>query len=142
FVWAGGTFRHSIMNVFIFSWKHPYFFLYSVVVLYVLAPVRWYEMVYHSDILPLVYGVHSIYLVVVFKKSWRPTLLLSPLYVLVNATLLLPIGMISYFKMVRNQKNWGIIRPVRGNASTQEEQAPLMRLQEQELSFSEGQGSL
>jgi cellulose synthase/poly-beta-1,6-N-acetylglucosamine synthase-like glycosyltransferase len=114
YTWAGGSFRHAIVNIFVYSWRAPYFFCYSVVVLYFLAPLRWYEIIYHFEILPIIYGVHCVYLLIIFKKAWRPTLLVSPLYALINATLLLPVGLVSYIQMARKQRNWGFINHKRG----------------------------
>jgi hypothetical protein len=87
-----------------------HFFFYSVVLLFFLAPLRWYEIAYHYEILPIIYAVHCVYLLIVFKKAWRPTLLVSPVYALVNATLLLPLGLVSYLQMAWEQRNLGIIR--------------------------------
>jgi hypothetical protein len=108
--WCGGDFRHEIMNLPGQSWHYPLFFLYNTVVVYLLTPIRWMEILYHPEILLLVILLYWILIGAFHLRRLHWYYLLFPLYSLFQVMIILPLGVVAYFGMVRRSRNIGLIK--------------------------------
>ncbi len=115
--WFGGGFRHAIINFHTYTWRHPWFYFYTTVLVYGATPLRWYELYKHPLILPFVI---VLYLVLVFTFHWKHKawfMFLFPFYALLQVMVLIPLGVYTYFKMAINSDNVGLIRLKEENLS-------------------------
>lgn len=108
--WCGGGFRHAVINMHSFTWRHPMFFLYVTVIVYLLTPFRWYEAIIHPQIILLVIVLYWILLFIFHwkKRSW--VFFIFPLYALVQVMIIIPLGILRYFKMAYTSRNIGLIK--------------------------------
>lgn len=108
--WCGGDFRHAVINSHRYSWRHPFYFLYSTVIVHVLMPLRWYELLVHPRVLLTVIPV---YWLLTLATNWgrlQPQFTLYPFYSLVQVMIVVPLGMCMYVRMVVRSRNVGRIR--------------------------------
>jgi cellulose synthase/poly-beta-1,6-N-acetylglucosamine synthase-like glycosyltransferase len=42
--WFGGGFRHAVINMHQYTWRHPLFYFYTTFLVFLLTPLRWYEI--------------------------------------------------------------------------------------------------
>lgn len=108
--WAGGGFRHSIINLHRFSWRFPFFFFYNTIIVYALIPVRMYETVMHPIVLLYVYAIYTLLIALFHWKRWKPYYLLFPAYALFQILILIPLGVLKYFQMALHARNVGHIK--------------------------------
>lgn len=108
--WAGGGFRHSIINMHRFGWRHPFFFFYNTIIVYALIPVRWYETILHPLVLVYIYILYLVLIAIFHFKHWRPYYLLFPAYALFQIMFLIPLGVLKYFQMAYRARNIGHIK--------------------------------
>lgn len=108
--WCGGGFRHAIVNSHRYSWRHPFFYLYTTVIVYALTPLRWYELLTHPQVLLLVIPLYWLLTIAINwgKLHWH--LALYPFYSLVQVMVLVPLGIYTYIRMVMHSRNTGRIR--------------------------------
>jgi hypothetical protein len=107
--WMCGAFRHCVVNVDHIM-RYPGHFLYYFLLLYVLLPFKWYEIVTAWYVLPAVF---ALYVAVTFATNWDKRgwwLLLFPLYALFQATVIIWLGARRYFSYARRSSNAGRIR--------------------------------
>jgi hypothetical protein len=109
-VWAAGAFRHDVVNAHRYSWRHPSYFLFNTVILYLAAPLRWYSVVAVPWSVPLIMVAYWLFLFAVFwrRRSW--VLLLFPLYALVQVMVLTPLGVVAYLGAALRVRTVGFIR--------------------------------
>jgi cellulose synthase/poly-beta-1,6-N-acetylglucosamine synthase-like glycosyltransferase len=108
--WAGGGFRHAIINFHSYTWRHPFFYFYTTILVYAGTPLRWYEFITHYHILPLVI---LIYWILIFTFHWKKRgwyFFLFPFYALLQVMIILPLGVYTYFKMALHSDNVGLIK--------------------------------
>lgn len=108
--WFGGGFRHAVINMHKYSWKHPMHFFYFTVLVYLLAPVRWYEVVRHPLVLLLVILIYWVLIFLFHWKRLRYFYILFPFYALIQIMILVPLGVYTYFKMALASQNTGAIK--------------------------------
>ncbi len=109
-IWFGGEFRHAVVNAHQYTWRHPLYFFYSTFLVYLLTPIRWYEVIEYPLVIPVVV---VLYLGIIFLFHWKkakPFYLLFPLYALFQVMILVPLGVYTYFKMAFSAENTGIIK--------------------------------
>jgi len=107
--WFGGGFRHAVVNLHRYTWRHPLFYLYTTGLVYLGTPLRWYEIIKNPAVLPLVI---VIYWILVFGFHWKDRgwyLFLFPFYSLLQVMILVPLGVYTYFKMALGSGNAGMI---------------------------------
>jgi hypothetical protein len=93
------------------SSKHPFLYLYGLVVVIGLFPVRW---LFVADLTWPTLSLVLMYYCALTIVNWRTRdiyLLLYPLYALFYSLVLVPIGIYSYISMAIQFRNAGIIRP-------------------------------
>jgi len=109
--WSSGDFRHAIININSYSWRHPLFFLYFTVVVYGMMPVRLWLTFTQPLILPMVIVVYWMLLFALLPRHYRSKdLLMFPFYAMVQCLIIAPLGILYYFQTVYRHRNVGIIR--------------------------------
>lgn len=108
--WSGGGFRHAIINFHQYTWRHPFFYFYFTFLVYLLWPLRWYEMVAHPAIIPFVIFLYWSLIFIVHLRFFRLFYLVFPLYALLQVMVLVPLGMYTYARMARSSRNAGFIK--------------------------------
>lgn len=110
FAWTGGEFRLYVVNIRL-ARRHPYFYFYGAVVVFLATPLRWMSVLSVSWSLLYVLAVYyACYLIVNWRtRNWA--LVALPFYSLVVTLILVPVGAWSYLRMAIAHKNYGIIRP-------------------------------
>lgn len=108
--WFGGGFRHAVVNVNVFAWRTPFFFVYNTLIVYSMMPLRWYEVIHMPQMLAIVILIY-IALLFMTRRNEKPiNLVLFPFYALVQVMLIVPCGIFTYFKMALRARNIGLIR--------------------------------
>lgn len=108
--WFGGGFRHAVVNLHRYAWRHPLFYFYTTILVYLLTPLRWYEVVQHPEALPIVI---CLYWFLIFAFHWKTKkwfYFLFPFYALIQILILIPLGVYTYFRMAFSTSNIGFIR--------------------------------
>jgi hypothetical protein len=107
--WSGGEFRLFMANPQI-ARQHPWYFLYGGVVVILLVPLRWWNIVDPGWDLVTVFVIYWTILALVNWRHRDWALFVYPLYGMFNSLVLTPIGIISYLWMAIPEGNWGWIR--------------------------------
>ncbi len=108
--WFGGGFRHAVVNLHRYAWRHPLFYFYTTILVYLLTPLRWYEVVKHPEALPIVI---VLYWFLIFAFHWKTKkwfYFLFPFYALLQILILIPLGVLTYIRMAFSTSNIGMIR--------------------------------
>jgi Glycosyl transferase family group 2 len=108
--WCGGGFRHAIVNFYRYSWRFPFFFFYTTIIVYGLTPLRWYEAVRRPWVIPEVIVLYWIIIFAFHWRRWQWFYWLFPFYSLIQVMIIIPLGIYTYFRMVHNQRNIGVIK--------------------------------
>lgn len=109
-IWSGGGFRHAIVNFHSYTWRHPVFYVYFTILVYGATPLRWYEMIVHTEALIIVVIIYWCLTFIVFWKQRSWYLLLLPFYSLFQIMVILPLGVYRYFDMALHSNNVGLIK--------------------------------
>jgi hypothetical protein len=108
--WFGGGFRHVVLNMNQHLWTHPFHFIYFTILVYLMYPLRVYEVIKYPWIIPILILV---YWILIFSFHWKERklhYLLFPFYALFQVMVIVPLGVLKYLKMVQQTKNIGLIR--------------------------------
>ena len=108
--WGGGGFRHAIVNLHRYTWRHPFFYFYSTILVYMLTPIRIYELIDHPWVLPVII---VLYWALIFTFHWKTKkwfYLLFPFYALLQILVIIPLGALMYLRMAWSTSNVGHIR--------------------------------
>ena len=108
--WFGGGFRHAVVNMHTYTWRHPIFFLYMTVLVYLLLPLRWYEVIKHPLIILLVVAMYWLLIFLFHFRNFRPFYFFFPFYALIQVMILVPLGVYTYIRMAKNADNIGLIK--------------------------------
>jgi cellulose synthase/poly-beta-1,6-N-acetylglucosamine synthase-like glycosyltransferase len=108
--WFGGGFRHAVINMHQYTWKHPLFYFYTTFLVYLLTPLRWYEVFKRPLVVPVVIALYWVLLLIFRGRQMRWYYLLFPFYALTQIMVLPVIGGYMYFRMANNANNVGMIR--------------------------------
>jgi len=108
--WSSGDFRHAIVNIHMYSWRHPLFFLYFTVVVYGLMPVRIWLTITDPLILPWIIAIYWVLLFVMQARYRARNFLVFPFYAMVQCLIITPLGILYYLQTVYRHRNVGIIR--------------------------------
>jgi cellulose synthase/poly-beta-1,6-N-acetylglucosamine synthase-like glycosyltransferase len=107
--WAGGEFRLFVVNAHLVR-RHPFFWLYGLVIVTAGLPLRWFSLATAGWALLgtlVVYGLVSAH--VHWSRRSR-LLLLLPLYAAFNSLVITPLGALWYLRMALADRNAGLIR--------------------------------
>jgi cellulose synthase/poly-beta-1,6-N-acetylglucosamine synthase-like glycosyltransferase len=108
--WCGGGFRHAVVNIHQYTWRHPFFYFYVTFLVYLLWPLRWYEMIIHPTVVPIVIVLYWLFILFFHLKIFKLFYLLFPFYALIQVMVLIPLGMYMYIRMARSSRNSGFIK--------------------------------
>jgi cellulose synthase/poly-beta-1,6-N-acetylglucosamine synthase-like glycosyltransferase len=108
--WSGGGFRHAIINIHQYTWRHPFFYFYFTFLVYLLWPLRWYEMIMHPGVIPFVVFLYWSLILIFHLRFFRLFYLAFPLYALLQVMVLVPLGIYTYIRMARSSRNAGFIK--------------------------------
>jgi cellulose synthase/poly-beta-1,6-N-acetylglucosamine synthase-like glycosyltransferase len=109
-IWFAGGFRHHVANIGSFGWLHFFMLFYNSLLVYLLLPLRWIELVNFPPTLALLIVLSWIYTsILAFGKGWQPTYLLLPFYSFVQSMIILPVAIVRYFKIAWAQRSFGIL---------------------------------
>lgn len=108
-IWFAGGFRHHVANMASFGWYHFFMLFYNSLLLYLLFPLRWVELVNFPWTLLFLIFLSWIYVYILcIGKKWHKEYLLLPFYSFVQSMIILPIAIGRYFKYARNQRSFGL----------------------------------
>ena len=105
--WSGGEARLFVVNLYLARW-HPTLFIYGFLAL-ATTPLRWWFLIDPSW--PVAAAVAT-YLLVMGVVNWPHrdrALLVMPLYLLMISLVVVPLGLVTYLKMVRADRKVGVI---------------------------------
>ncbi len=108
--WFGGGFRHAIVNLHQYTWRHPLFYFYTTFLVYLLCPLRWYEIIAHPEIVLIVVALYWGMIFFFHFRRVRWFYILFPFYALLQVMVLVPCGVYTYFKMATSANNAGFIK--------------------------------
>jgi hypothetical protein len=115
--WIGGEFRITVVNIRL-ARHHPFLWIYGLVIVLLLAPLRWLSLDSAGWVLLAVYVCYVLAVVSVTGSVREPLLLVYPLYALLYTMVLLPFGGFSYANQAIKSRNAGLIgRRVRRGAN-------------------------
>lgn len=107
--WSGGSFRHSVVNLHIYAWQHPFFFLYTTVIVWFMTPLRWLEIIQRPVMLLFVVIMYWALIALFHWKKFRWYYILFPFYSLFQVMIVIPLGVYYYFKTLYHYENIGFI---------------------------------
>lgn len=108
--WFGGGFRHAIVNLHQYTWRHPIFYFYTTVLVFLLLPLRWYEVIMYPELLLFVIVLYWLLIAIFHFRQLRWYYALFPFYALIQVMVLVPCGIYTYFRMAHSASNLGFIK--------------------------------
>lgn len=108
--WFGGGFRHAIINLHQYTWRHPLFYFYTTFLVYLMTPLRWYEVLRHPQILVLIIILYWLLIALFHWRTLKWFYMLFPLYALMQVLVIVPLGVYTYCKMALHSQNVGLIK--------------------------------
>ncbi len=115
--WAGGEVRLYVVNPQI-ALRHPFMWLYGLVVVLAALPLRWASIASGSAVLLVVAALYLGFVLLLHRAHIDRWLWLVPLYAAVTSLVLTPLGLWMYVRMAVRDRNAGLIRTRRGRAAT------------------------
>lgn len=111
-IWFAGGFRHHVVNLSSFSWHHFFMLFYNSLIIYLLLPLRWIELINFPLTLLVLIGLSWVYLAILIhgKRRWRKEYLLLPFYSFLQSMIILPRGIMRYCKLAWTQRSLGLLR--------------------------------
>ncbi len=110
--WAGGGVRLFVANPQL-GLKHPFLWLYGLVLGLCMVPLRWDSLGDAGWGLLIVAMLYIACCFGLYRGHWDLALFLMPLYSVVTSIVLIPLGLVWYLKMAWADRNAGLIRPSR-----------------------------
>ena len=109
-IWFAGGVRHHIINIGSFGWNHFFMLFYNSLIIYLLFPLRWVELINFPATLILLIALSWLYTALTsYKKGWRVAYLALPLYSFIQSMIILPIAFVRYCKYAWQQKSFGFL---------------------------------
>jgi cellulose synthase/poly-beta-1,6-N-acetylglucosamine synthase-like glycosyltransferase len=109
-IWFSGGVRHHVTNIASYGWHHFFMLVYNSLIIYLLLPLRWLELINFPWTLLLLIALSWIYMgIIVFRRQWKPVYLLLPFYSFVQSMVILPIAYVRYAKLAWRQRSFGFL---------------------------------
>lgn len=109
--WLAGGFRHHITNIGSFGWHHFFLLFYNSLLVYMLFPLRWVELLNFPITMVALIVLSWIYTAILYyDKGWSWVYLFLPLYSFVQSMIILPLAVIKYFKLTLQHRSLGILK--------------------------------
>ena len=110
-MWTSGGIRHHVINMGNFSWHHFFILFYNTLLVYLLFPLRWIELVHAPYVLGVLLAVAWIYTVAVIGiRQWKWVYLVLPVYAFVQSMFVLPFAVVRYIRLAWRQRSLGLLR--------------------------------
>lgn len=110
-IWFAGGFRHHVTNIGSFGWYHFFMLFYNSLIIYLLLPLRWIEMIHVPQLFVVLIFISYFYLFMfVTGRTWRKEYFILPFYSAFQSMIILPIAICRYFTYVYKQRSFGILR--------------------------------
>jgi hypothetical protein len=109
-IWFAGGVRHHVAGMGSFGWHHFFLFFYNSLLIYLLFPLRWIEILNFPATMVVLIVLSWIYVALLNAgKKWRAQYLLLPFYAFMQSMIILPIAFVRYFKYAWIQRSFGIL---------------------------------
>lgn len=109
-IWFAGGFRHHVINIASFGWYHFFMLFYNSILIYLLLPLRWIEMINYPATLLLMLGVSWFYTFTLLAgRAWRKEYLLLPFYSFFQTMWVVPRAFVAYVLLARQHRSLGRI---------------------------------
>lgn len=110
-IWFAGGVRHHVANIGSFGWHHFFIFFYNSLIVYLLFPVRWIEIVnFPLTMVALVIFGWVYTFLLTFRRGWQPVYLLLPAYSFIQSMIILPVAIGRYCKLAWKQRSLGVLK--------------------------------
>lgn len=110
-IWFAGGFRHHVTNIASYGWHHFFMLFYNTLIVYLLFPLRWVEILNFPFTLGLVIVVSWLYTYILISHvGWKKEYLLLPFYSAFQTMIVIPVAVARYIKLSWNQKSVGLLR--------------------------------
>lgn len=111
-IWFAGGTRHHVANIATYGWYHFFMLVYNSLIIYLLLPLRWVELVNYPFTLLALITLSWAYTAILItgRKKWRPAYLLLPFYSFIQSMIILPLGMVRYGKLAWKQRSLGLLK--------------------------------
>lgn len=110
-LWFAGGFRHHVTNIGSFGWHHFFLLFYNSLLIYLLFPLRWIELINLPQIVPIILIISWLYtFILVGRSSWKPVYLLLPFYSLIQTMVIVPLAFVKYTKLAWQHRSLGLLR--------------------------------
>ncbi len=110
-IWFSGGVRMHVLNMGSYGWHHFFIFFYNSLLVYLLFPLRWVELVNFPLTMAALLALSWVYTAVfTYKRGWKPVYLLLPFYAFIQSMVVLPLAFGRYAKLAWAQRSLGILR--------------------------------
>jgi cellulose synthase/poly-beta-1,6-N-acetylglucosamine synthase-like glycosyltransferase len=110
-IWFSGGVRHHVANIGSFGWHHFFMLFYNSLIIYLLFPLRWVEIVNYPATLAGLILLSWVYTAILIKGyTWKASYLLLPAYSFIQSMIILPIAFVQYFKLCISHRSFGILK--------------------------------
>lgn len=110
-IWFAGGIRHHVTNIGSYGWHHFFMLFYNSLLIYLLLPLRWIEVLNYPLTLAALICLSWIYTaILVYGRGWKPAYLLLPFYSFIQSMIILPWAFGRYLKLCRQQNSFGFLR--------------------------------
>lgn len=112
-IWFAGGFRHYIMSMDRFGWHHFFLLFYNALLIYLLFPIRWMEIIEFPALMAILLVVSWVYIfALTIGKGWKPVYLLMPFYSFIQTMIIVPFGVARYITISAKSRSLGRIGSV------------------------------
>ena len=109
-IWFAGGFRHHVTNIASYGWYHFFLFFYNTLLIYLLFPLRWVELLNFPLTMLFLIMLSWIYTFILVGKSWDKVLLLLPFYSFIQSMIIIPAAFVRYIKLCVSQRSLGVLK--------------------------------
>ncbi len=110
-IWFAGGFRHHVANMGSFGWHHFFMLFYNSLLLYMLFPLRWLELINFPLTLVAAIFLSWIYTAILaYNRGWKAVYLLLPFYAFIQSMFILPLAVGRYVKLSWIQRSFGLLK--------------------------------
>jgi hypothetical protein len=109
-IWFAGGIRHHITNIGSYGWLHFFMLFYNSLLIYLLLPLRWLELLnFPLTMIGLIVLSWIYTAILVSGRGWKPLYLLLPFYSFIQSMVIIPIAFGRYIKLAWRQHSFGVL---------------------------------
>lgn len=111
-IWFAGGIRHHVANIGGFGWHHFFMLLYNSLIIYLLLPLRWFEIINFPLTMALLIAISWLYTAILVwgRGWWRPAYLLLPFYSFLQSMIIIPVALVRYLKLTWKLRSFGLLK--------------------------------